>query len=88
MLGIEGIEYDIIKDNFDEEFEEITDDPEVDIVFLTEHILVKHKDFILKYKMTKRKPIIIEIPGMLNIFHEDYVSDVIKKYIGINFSED
>ncbi|MHA1730070.1 MAG: V-type ATP synthase subunit F [Promethearchaeota archaeon] len=89
LIGIEGIIHEREKDdiNFKNRFQEVLNDPEVGIIIITERILINHKDFILPLKMQRRIPTIVEIPSMITELHEDYVHDVVKKYIGIKFTE-
>ncbi|MBD3352127.1 MAG: hypothetical protein GF364_11625 [Candidatus Lokiarchaeota archaeon] len=87
LVGLDSIIYDDIKENFEEEFSSLIEDPEIGFIILTESVLMRHKKFILNIKMTRRRPIIVEIPQMIQKFQENYVNETIKQFIGINLEE-
>ncbi|MHA1339164.1 MAG: V-type ATP synthase subunit F [Promethearchaeota archaeon] len=87
LLGIDGI---IIPDNdphFKEKFEELLNEPDVGIIIITERIFIKYREYILPIKISRRLPIIVEIPEMLFRYHEDFIPNLIRKYVGVLFKE-
>jgi V/A-type H+-transporting ATPase subunit F len=86
LIGMEGKIHTRGEENFEEVFKEVLDDHEVGIIIITEKILLNHRDYILPIKMQRRSPIIVEIPSIIPEFHEDYVGETIRKYIGIKIS--
>jgi V/A-type H+-transporting ATPase subunit F len=84
LVGIEGISFEKEDEKFEDKFEDITEDPDVGIIIISEHLLVKHRDIIFPFKMQKRLPIIIEIPGIMPEYKEDYTRELARKYIGID----
>lgn len=89
LLGIQAVIHEDPDDpDFETKFDEILEDPDVGIIMITEQILIRHKDYILPIKMERRSPIIVEIPEMITKFREDYVNEIVKKYIGISIKQE
>ncbi len=84
LVGIEGIIHLEDDGDFAEKFEDITEDPDVGIIIISERILIKHQNIIFPFKMQRRSPIVIEIPSIIPEFKEDYGQEIARKYIGID----
>lgn len=87
LIGVDGVIHEQNDPHFDDKFNKLLEDPEIGIIIITEQILIKYKDYILPIKLQRRIPIIIEIPSILLKFHEDFVRDIVKKFIGIEITE-
>ena len=64
LVGIEGIILEKDDEGFEDKFEDLTEDPDVGIIIISERFLIKHRDIIFPFKMQRRLPIIIEIPSI------------------------
>ena len=85
LIGMEGITHN--KGDFETEFQEVLNDPEVGIIIITERIFLDHRDIILPVKFERRSPIIVEIPSIIPEYHKDYVNEIIRKFIGIDIAK-
>ena len=52
LVGIEGVIHRVDDTNFEDKFENLTNDPEVGIIIISERILIKHRDVIFPFKIT------------------------------------
>jgi V/A-type H+-transporting ATPase subunit F len=84
LIGMDGIIFEKDDGGFEEKFEEVTEDPDVGIIIISERLLVKYREIIYPFKMQKRLPIIVEIPSIMPEFKEDYTKELARKYIGID----
>ena len=90
MFHMLGIESEIAEEDsslFQKQFNRILQNSEIGVIIITEKLLIQHKDFLFPLKMNRRKPIIVEIPNMIERYEEEYVLGIIKKNIGIDFAE-
>ncbi|MCP4761678.1 MAG: hypothetical protein GY870_07840 [archaeon] len=88
LVGVDSIIYE--EKGFQEFkmiFEELLEDPDIGIIIITDRLFIRYKDYILPYKMQRRRPIIVEIPEIIGGLKEDYAQKIIKRFIGIDISE-
>ena len=90
LMGIDGY---IIDPNDDDLFQEtildiVENQPSVGLIIINEKMLVRNQDLIIKTKLTKKLPLILEIPDIFGPLGKDYVGNLVRKYIGLEAIED
>lgn len=85
LLGIEGI----ILENpleFYIEFERVIQDPQVELIIISENIFEQNLQLLLDFKVSRNKPIIIEVPNFIKKEkREDLIRKLVTKYLGGRF---
>jgi len=85
LLGIEGI----ILENpleFYIEFEKVIQDPQVELIIISENIFEQNLQLLLDFKVSRNKPIIIEVPNFIKKEkREDLIRKLVTKYLGGRF---
>ncbi|MCK4281335.1 MAG: hypothetical protein KAX10_04400 [Candidatus Lokiarchaeota archaeon] len=85
LLGIEGI----ILENpleFYIEFEKVIQDPQVELIIISENIFEQNLQLLLDFKVSRNKPIIIEVPNFIKKEKgEDLIRKLVTKYLGGRF---
>ncbi len=85
LLGIEGI----ILENpleFYIEFEKVIQDPQVELIIISENIFEQNLQLLLNFKVSRNKPIIIEVPNFIKKEkREDLIRKLVTKYLGGRF---
>lgn len=68
---------------------EITENHDIGIIFLTEAIVEKISKEVHDYRLRNTVPVIVEIPDKKGRKkdHEDYISLLIKKAVGLHFDK-
>lgn len=85
LLGIKGI----ILENpleFYIEFEKVIQDPQVELIIISENIFEQNLQLLLDFKVSRNKPIIIEVPNFIKKEkREDLIRKLVTKYLGGRF---
>lgn len=85
LLGIEGI----ILENpleFYIEFEKVIQDPQVELIIISENIFEQNLQLLLDFKVSRNKLIIIEVPNFIKKEkEEDLIRKLVTKYLGGRF---
>ncbi len=86
-LKIAGIKNVFIPKKDDEKslWFELTEDSEIGVLFITEEIVEKISKQVHDYRLRNNVPVIVEIPDKngRKKDHEDYISQLIKKAVGL-----
>lgn len=85
LLGIEGI----ILENpleFFIEFEKVIQNPQVELIVISENIFEQNLQLLLDFKVSRNKPVIIEVPNFIKKEkREDLIRKLVTKYLGGRF---
>lgn len=86
MLGLLGIEGTVIKesDDFQKEFSDLIKKPTIDMIIISLKLPSEIEDFLLNFKLNKRKPFIFYLPEIFNldVIPKDLFLDKIYESIG------
>lgn len=69
MLGLLGIEGTVIKesDDFQKEFNNLINKPSIDMIIISLKLPSDIEDFLVNFKLNKRKPFIFYLPEIFNL---------------------
>ena len=87
LAGIKDIY--IPTDNIDKIWNEILERDDIGVIFITERISKIFKNKLDEYRLKNILPIIVEIPDKKGriVDHEDYVSHLIKRAVGVEINK-
>lgn len=88
LAGVKNIY--IPEENIKNVWNEIKDQDDIAVLFITEKIAEKLGKYLKDFRIRNRIPIIVEIPDKKGHKkdHEDYVSHLIKKAVGIEVNKE
>ena len=88
LAGVK-IVYVIDKNNKVKQWNEILQNQEIEVLFITERIAEELKQYIKDYRLRNNIPIIVEIPDKKGRIpdHVDFVNHLIKKAVGIEVNK-
>lgn len=82
LAGIEG-KMVSSKEEMESSLEELMQDPDIGLVFISENILNLSKDFAMERKLSQIKTLIVQIPEPEGLQDKEYIMKYIKNSIGI-----
>ncbi|SHJ31233.1 V/A-type H+-transporting ATPase subunit F [Dethiosulfatibacter aminovorans DSM 17477] len=82
LAGIEG-KMVSTKEETENSLEELMQDNEIGLVFISENILNLSRDFVMDRKLSQKKTLIVQIPEPGGLQDSEYIMKYIKNSIGI-----